>query len=1197
MSFTPFTTSFSSDGYVPYFNADAYGEHVLTSSPSLSWNKTSSVLNVSGALTSNAPPVAATVTQTFTANPSTTASSWTTISSVMSNWPYGMDCSTDGRYIITDSANGSSGTIAVSRDYGNSWTLYTPAGTGAAWRSVACSGDGSFMIAVGTSICYTSTDYGATWTSRTPGGGVTAWNDCDCTDDGYAVIVNTTYNTTFCQVSSNWGASWSSKSMGATGGYTTAVAISSLGFGTTGPVIAVGAQGKIWRSKNGGNSWGSYSLPTGNGNDRCITMDYDGSHIAYGSNSSNAWYLSTNSGDSWTQKSGPVSNTYGISMDAYGEKIIIGDYGNYLYLSTDGGSTWSNTNAPVTGNWAPIVISKDGYTIAATRDINGTDIYLYRVPHKFLVGNTVLGSQEFSYGATLSDTLTNIVTAFNNKGGNTTATKISGTQITYTANAAGQVGNAYVAVHVTDVNNVYSFSGSTLSSGLDTTGFIKSTGCLILGSSVTPTATYGDVNDVIIPGDLEVKSRVLFGGNFAASDNKIIWDATNDRLGIGTASPNVPLEVYGTSSARIRVGGGSTGSGIEFNDANNRIGTPAANELALYSNGSERIRIDSNGNVGIGYTSISSGKLCINGNLVAGFYGDGGYRFTIGLDAEGNFMWCQVGQNFRFSINTMTSPSNIMTLTCASNFSMLLKAQNGKCGIATSNLTPANLLSVNGGVSIGSSYYAVTAPTDGLIVVGKVGIGCSAVPYGSTGIAALQLYGTYQSANGPHIQCTSTRDAYPLLQIFNWDHDNINLLFDCYSDAGTTRSSSANSNVAITKYTNYLAFGYATGVTAGQTISTLKQPFVIYTSSAPTYRILVSEDNASVFPMLVQKTTAITTGIYTSILCKHITTDSGSGTLDGFGTGIAFQSQDTAGVGNNIGFIGAVRDGTDDSGRLVFYSYNTGSGAERMSIKPDGKVGIGTIYPNALLTINGVVSLQEQSAAPSPDHDGYGKLYTKTDGSLYFKSGESSHVEYNLLAAYGGVLDGYAGGGGIPPGILDGYETISSHNDDMVLIRTACDGYSSMPSGTLDGYETISSHNSDMVLIRTACDGYGAKYQVGPWEQDSVAASQSAVALYLMGSATRTERIQIIGGSIIGVVVYTNDARTAGTLTVEVTKNGSGTGLTAVLDGDNTTVKVTTQAKETDTFAAGDRIGVALTTDSSWAPTTADITVEVLLEA
>lgn len=112
--------------------------------------------------------------------------------------------------------------------------------------------------------------------------------------------------------------------------------------------------------------------------------------------------------------------------------------------------------------------------------------------------------------------------------------------------------------------------------------------------------------------------------------------------------------------------------------------------------------------------------------------------------------------------------------------------------------------------------------------------------------------------------------------------------------------------------------------------------------------------------------------------------------------------------------------------------------------------------------------------------------------------------------------------------------------------------------------------------------------------QDDVAASQTSVALS-NGMSTRGYAAPR-AGSVLAIVVKSNDARTAGTLTVEVTKNGTGIGLTAVLDGTNSTSKVTTQDKDTDAFVVGDDIGVDITTDGSWAPTTADINVTVEVE-
>lgn len=110
--------------------------------------------------------------------------------------------------------------------------------------------------------------------------------------------------------------------------------------------------------------------------------------------------------------------------------------------------------------------------------------------------------------------------------------------------------------------------------------------------------------------------------------------------------------------------------------------------------------------------------------------------------------------------------------------------------------------------------------------------------------------------------------------------------------------------------------------------------------------------------------------------------------------------------------------------------------------------------------------------------------------------------------------------------------------------------------------------------------------------QDNVAASQTAVVLKVAGSATVTEIEMPWAGSVVGISVVSNEARTANTLTVDATVNGTVTGLQAVLDGTNTTHHSASQAKDLDVFAAGDRLGCKITT-GAWTPTTADILVMV----
>lgn len=121
-------------------------------------------------------------------------------------------------------------------------------------------------------------------------------------------------------------------------------------------------------------------------------------------------------------------------------------------------------------------------------------------------------------------------------------------------------------------------------------------------------------------------------------------------------------------------------------------------------------------------------------------------------------------------------------------------------------------------------------------------------------------------------------------------------------------------------------------------------------------------------------------------------------------------------------------------------------------------------------------------------------------------------------------------------------------------------------------------------------DGLGFRHQYDGWYADNVGAGSGPTQMSRFANGADVDKVFLPrAGSVTGVWVHSDEARTAGTLTVEVYVNGVGTGLTAVLDGTNTTFDATTQALNLDTFVAGDQLDVRFTTDAGWTPISADI--------
>jgi hypothetical protein len=110
----------------------------------------------------------------------------------------------------------------------------------------------------------------------------------------------------------------------------------------------------------------------------------------------------------------------------------------------------------------------------------------------------------------------------------------------------------------------------------------------------------------------------------------------------------------------------------------------------------------------------------------------------------------------------------------------------------------------------------------------------------------------------------------------------------------------------------------------------------------------------SSFPVsLIERTTTGTTGHGTT---GNFVVHNTAGTItDTFGPTVGLQIETNDGVFHPLVDIGAERAGGDDIGDMFFNTYVSGTETERMRIKNNGDVGIGTTNPTDKLVVDGAI--------------------------------------------------------------------------------------------------------------------------------------------------------------------------------------------------------------------------------------------------
>lgn len=269
------------------------------------------------------------------------------------------------------------------------------------------------------------------------------------------------------------------------------------------------------------------------------------------------------------------------------------------------------------------------------------------------------------------------------------------------------------------------------------------------------------------------QSADIFRVSSASGNGDFLVVKSNGSVGIGTISPNVRFEVLSNPGVARISGSSGTAPRLELSSAgvvnwSLRSNANSASDFTIFQDSTERIRITSGGNVGIGTTSPGA-RLDVRPDVLPGnhtartitllsdIYNNGSNGHQLAITSLSNNIHYQ-GWNISSNWGGRLSFGVFTTTFTTSTFEFLSIINGGNVGIGTTSpsarLEVAGTTRITGITTIADSTQASSTITGALVVTGGAGIGGNLHVGGTitgnfTG-AASQVQTTAQTANASY---------------------------------------------------------------------------------------------------------------------------------------------------------------------------------------------------------------------------------------------------------------------------------------------------------------------------------------------------------------------------------------------------------------------------------------------------------------